>query len=517
MNKPLRPLCLPWLLAPAVAAAEVPDVAVDIPPVHSLVDRVMGELGSPDLVIQPGASPHGYSMRPSEAEALASADVVFWISDDLTPWLARAQDSLADEALKVELMQTPDTRRLAYRQGATFEAHDHGHDGHGHGDHDDHGHDHAHAGGDPHGWLDPVNAQAWLEAIAESLADLDPDNADVYRRNAAEGQAELAALVEELEARLADARGTRFIVFHDAYQYFENRFDVPAAGAISLGDASEPSPARIREIRERVAELSIQCVFREPQFNPALIESVFEGTGVETSIVIDPLGVDLPLGADLYPQLLRGLAEGVTRCAANEAAPSDHSGDHSHDHGHAHDHDEDIYAGDFEDRQVEDRSLSDWAGDWQSVYPYLQDGTLDEVFAHKAAQDAERSAEEIEQYYDTGYRTDVERIEIEDRTVAFYENGDKRSGEYVYDGYEILTYEAGNRGVRYVFEREDGGEALPRYIQFSDHAIHPTDADHFHLYWGDDREALLEEVTNWPTYYPAHLEGEGIVRDMLAH
>ncbi|TLF52384.1 zinc transporter [Halomonas urmiana] len=339
-NTLLRPLCLPWLLAPAVAVAEVPAVAVDIPPVHSLVDRIMGELGSPDLVIQPGASPHGYSMRPSEAEALARAEVAFWVSDDLTPWLARAQDSLADEARKVELMQTPGTRRLAYRQGATFEAHDHGHDdhshdGHGHDEHghddhghDDHGHDPAHEGGDPHGWLDPVNAQAWLEVIAASLADLDPGNADTYRRNAAEGQAELTALVEELEARLADAHEARFIVFHDAYQYFENRFDVPAAGAISLGDASEPSPARVREIQDRVAELGVQCVFREPQYNPALVESVFEGTGVETSLVIDPLGVDLPLGAELYPQLLRRLADGVARCAANEASPRGHGHDH---------------------------------------------------------------------------------------------------------------------------------------------------------------------------------------------
>ncbi|MGM0986672.1 MAG: zinc ABC transporter substrate-binding protein [Pseudomonadota bacterium] len=337
MNKLLRPLCLPWLLVPAVAIAEVPAVAVDIPPVHSLVDRVMGELGTPDLVIQPGASPHGYSMRPSEAEALASADAVFWVSDELTPWLARARPSLSDDALEVELMEIPGTRRLDYRQGATFEAHDHAHDDHGHDDHahdhdhdHDHGHDHdhqhesghdhdhghAHEGVDPHGWLDPVNAQAWLEAIAESLADLDPDNADAYRQNAAEGQAELDSLIDELETRLADARDARFIVFHDAYQYFESRFDLPAVGAISLGDASDPSPARIREIQGRVAELGVQCVFREPQFNPALVESVFEGSGVETSIVIDPLGVDIPLGSDFYPQLLRQLANGVTRCAA---------------------------------------------------------------------------------------------------------------------------------------------------------------------------------------------------------
>ncbi|MEQ5820567.1 zinc ABC transporter substrate-binding protein [Halomonas sp. SCS19] len=288
----------------------------------------MGDLGTPQLVIQPGASPHGYAMRPSEAEALAQADVVFWVSDGLTPWLAKTRQSLAADAQQVELMESAGTQRLTYRQGATFEAHDHdeheehegrghheGHDGHEHEQHAGHDH-HDHSGWDPHGWLDPVNAQAWLDAIATSLAELDPDNADIYRHNAEEARSELDDLIDELETRLQQTQGTRFIVFHDAYQYFERRFDVPAAGAISLGDASDPSPARIREIQQRVAELGVQCVFREPQFNPALVDSVFAGTGVETSLVIDPLGVDLPLGTELYPALLRQLADGVARCAA---------------------------------------------------------------------------------------------------------------------------------------------------------------------------------------------------------
>ena len=321
----LPSLSLPLMLAPAVAVAEVPSVAVDIPPVHSLVARVMGELGSPDLVIQSGASPHGYSMRPSEARALSDADVVFFVSDELTPWLAKARASLAAEADAVELMEVPGTLHLTYRSGPTFEAHHHAdeassahgeeHDEHGgheaHADHDEHGHD----GENPHGWLDPVNAHTWLGAIAESLAAQDPEHAATYRSNAQVGQQELEALTESLSARLAQVQGTRYIVFHDAYQYFEHRFDVPASGAISLGDASTPSPARVKEIQARVKQDDIQCVFREPQYNPALIESVFEGTGVKTSIVFEPLGVGLPLGETLYPQLIERLGQGILRCA----------------------------------------------------------------------------------------------------------------------------------------------------------------------------------------------------------
>lgn len=166
----------------------------------------------------------------------------------------------------------------------------------------------------PHGWLDPVNARIWLGAIAESLATLDPEHADRYRENARLGKADLEALTDTLETQLAEDHETRFIVFHDAYQYFESRFGISAAGAISLGDARKPSPARIEELRDLVDALNIDCVFSEPQYNPALVESVFGDTGVDTSVVIDPLGTDLPLDDELYPQLLRQLADGVVHC-----------------------------------------------------------------------------------------------------------------------------------------------------------------------------------------------------------
>ncbi len=186
-------------------------------------------------------------------------------------------------------------------------------------------------------------------------------------------------------------------------------------------------------------------------------------------------------------------------------------------HAHAHDHDDDqIYRGYFEDDQISDRSLSDWAGDWQSVYPYLLDGTLDPVMAHKA-ENGDQSAEDYRAYYEFGYRTNVDRITIEGDTVTFHSDGTSLAARYASDGYEILTYPRGNRGVRFIFEKTGGDEAAPRYIQFSDHKIAPEAADHYHLYWGDDRAALLEELTNWPTYYPAALNAEQIIAEMMAH
>lgn len=191
-------------------------------------------------------------------------------------------------------------------------------------------------------------------------------------------------------------------------------------------------------------------------------------------------------------------------------------GEH-HDHEHSHDHgDDQIYQGYFDDDQVEERALSDWAGDWQSVFPYLEDGTLDPVMKHKA-ENGDKTAEEYHEYYEVGYQTDVERIVIEGDSVTFYENGKPHQARYASDGYEILTYEAGNRGVRFIFEKIEGDEDAPQYIQFSDHRIAPATADHYHLYWGDDRAALLEEVTNWPTYYPSSSSADEIVHDMIAH
>lgn len=211
---------------------------------------------------------------------------------------------------------------------------------------------------------------------------------------------------------------------------------------------------------------------------------------------------------------------------SNETKPSSSASEESSEmyeqtsESHTHDHDEkteQIYNGYFEDSQVKDRLLSDWEGDWQSVYPYLQDGTLDEVFSYKAEHKGDMTAEEYKEYYNKGYQTDVDRILIQQDTVKFFKNGKDYSGEYMYDGHEILTYEAGNRGVRYIFKLAKEAKGLPQYIQFSDHSIYPNKAGHYHLYWGDDREALLDEVTHWPTYYPSKMDGHDIAHEMMAH
>ena len=340
MSRKLLILSLTTALSGGLASAEVPQVAVDIAPVHSLVTRVMDGVGAPNLVIQVGASPHEYSLRPSEAQALQDANLVFWIGSDLTPWLADAIQTLAPNASTTALLESEGTIELEFRESALFEAHAHGdhnedkhadhddHDDHDedkhadHDDHDDHDEDkHAdhddhddHGAHDPHAWLSPQNAKTWLNVIASKLSAADPKNAGIYFSNAAAGQTEIDALIAEVNVTLKPVRGMNFIVFHDAYQYFENDFDFPASGAISISDASDPSPARIQEIQGRISNEGIDCVLAEPQFNSGLVATVMDGSEAKTGI-LDPLGAGLQPGAKLYLELIRNLSKALRNCS----------------------------------------------------------------------------------------------------------------------------------------------------------------------------------------------------------
>jgi len=329
MSRKLLTLSLTTTLMGGWAYADTPQVAVDIAPVHSLVARVMDGVGTPDLIIQPGASPHEYSLRPSEAAALQNANLVFWIGPDLTPWLTDTIKTLAPDAAVTALMEVDGTIKLEFREGALFEAHAHeddddhvdeAHDDHDeearHDDHDDDetGHEgHGQGAHDPHAWLSPQNAMTWLNVIAGQLSAADPDNAGAYFTNAAAGRTEMEALIGEVIATLDPVRDGQFLVFHDAYQYFEMDFDFPASGAISIGDASDPSPARIAEIQDRIAEQGIDCVLAEPQFNPGLVATVLDGTEAGTGM-LDPLGSDLEPGSALYSQLIRNLSTALAGC-----------------------------------------------------------------------------------------------------------------------------------------------------------------------------------------------------------
>ncbi|MEP4763133.1 MAG: zinc ABC transporter substrate-binding protein [Anderseniella sp.] len=384
------------LASSAVSAMADVNVVASIKPVHSLVAAVMEGVGEPGLIVGGAGSPHNYALKPSQAQMLESAKVVFWVGHEMEAFLEKPLETIAANARAVELFDAHGLVKLEFREGGAFDEHSHeeeaGHDDHDHGkkaeadhddhdhdkkaeadhddhdhdkkaeadhddhdhdkkaeadhddhdhgkkaeaDHDDHDHDkkaeaghddhdhdkkaetghegHAHGKFNPHIWLDPVNAKALVHEIEEVLVKADPKNAGKYKANAEKVMARLDELVVEVSADLKPVHDKGFIVFHDAYQYFEKRFDVAAAGSITVSPEVMPGAERITEIRAKVQELGAACVFAEPQFEPKLVSTVTEGTQAKSG-VLDPLGAALDNGPELYFQLIRNMAASFKTC-----------------------------------------------------------------------------------------------------------------------------------------------------------------------------------------------------------
>ena len=354
------------------ANAEIKVVA-SIKPIHSLASYLMDGIAKPDLIVDGYASPHGFAMKPSHAKMLQNADLIFWVGEDLESFLEKPLSSIAKKAEKIELMETKGLQVLKFRERNIFDEHDHddhghddhgkkeddhddhGHDDHGkkeddhdhddhgkkeddhdhddhgkkeddhdhdhddHGkkedDHDDHGHDdhdgHAHGEFDPHIWLDPINAKAMLNEMAEHLIENDPKNEAKYKSNLAKALQEIDKLTIDVMTDLSSSVSS--IVFHDAYQYFEERFNVKVLGAFTVNTDVMPGAEQLAEIREIIEHDKVACVFSEPQFNPDIITAVAKDMKIKTG-VLDPLGATLDPGKDLYFNLIRNMSASFKGC-----------------------------------------------------------------------------------------------------------------------------------------------------------------------------------------------------------
>ena len=301
------------------ANAEIKVVA-SIKPIHSLASYLMDGIAKPDLIVDGYASPHGFAMKPSHAKMLQNADLIFWVGEDLESFLEKPLSSIAKKAEKIELMETKGLQVLKFRERNIFDEHDHddhGHDDHGkkEDDHDDHGHDdhdgHAHGEFDPHIWLDPINAKAMLNEMAEHLIENDPKNESKYKSNLAKALQEIDKLTIDVMTDLSSSVAS--IVFHDAYQYFEKRFNVNILGAFTVNTDVMPGAEQLAEIREIIEHDKVACVFSEPQFNPDIIKAVAKDMNIKTGVV-DPLGATLDPGKDLYFNLIRNMSASFKGC-----------------------------------------------------------------------------------------------------------------------------------------------------------------------------------------------------------
>ena len=314
------------------ANAEI-KVVTSIKPIHSLASYLMDGAGKPDLIVDGFNSPHGFSMKPSHAKMLQNADLIFWIGEDLENFLEKPLNSIAKKAEKIELIEIKGLNVLKFRERNIFDEHDHddhakkedshddhakkedGHDDHakkedGHDDHDEH-EGHGHGEYDPHVWLDPINAKVILKEMTEHLIENDSKNASTYKSNLDKALKDIDKLTMDVMTELNES--TSSIVFHDAYQYFEKRFNVKILGAFTVNTDVMPGAEQLSEIREIIEHDKVKCIFSEPQFNPDIIKVVAKDMNIKTGVV-DPLGATLNPGKNLYFDLIRNMSASFKGC-----------------------------------------------------------------------------------------------------------------------------------------------------------------------------------------------------------
>ncbi len=303
-----------------VTKAAPPNVVVSIKPLHSLVAGVMDGVSNPELLLKGGASPHHYALKPSEAKLLGNAGLVISIGPNMEVFLIKPLEALAAKTRHLVATDSPGVITLSARSGGIWETH--AHDDHEKAeDPKDHDHDHDHAASqthDPHIWLDPRNAKAITAAVAAALAQIDTENAPRYIANAEKLAARLDALDSELSVQLAPIASRPFIVFHDAYQYFEKRYGLQALGSITVTPEQQPGARRVKEIKDKIVQVDAACVFAEPQYEPRLVQMLIAETNAKSG-TLDPEGTGLAAGPDLYFSLMRAIGQELVTCLAPKA------------------------------------------------------------------------------------------------------------------------------------------------------------------------------------------------------
>ena len=303
------------------ANAEI-KVVTSIKPIHSLASYLMDGIGKPGLIVDGYASPHSFSMKPSHAKMLQNADIVFWVGEGMENFLKKPLSSIAKKAKKIELIEVKGLNILKFRERNIFEEHNHDDHAKKEDDHDDHDHDdhakkkddhdgHAHGDYDSHIWLDPMNAKVILNKMAEHLIENDTENTSKYKNNLKKALKEIDTLTIQVMTELNKSLPS--IVFHDAYQYFEQRFNVNILGAFTVNPDVMSGAEQLAKIREIIEHENVACVFSEPQFNPDIINAVAKDMKIKTG-VLDPLGATLDPGKNLYFDLIKNMSLSFKDC-----------------------------------------------------------------------------------------------------------------------------------------------------------------------------------------------------------
>lgn len=464
-------------------------------PMYDFTKNIVGDEGDVSLLINGGVEPHDYEPSAKDIAKISESDALVYDNENMETWVPTVVDSLTESKVK----PIKATQDLVLLPGGEEEEHDHSEQGH-------------HHEYDPHLWLSPYRAKMLVEKITAQLSEAFPEKASAFQTNAQAYLEKLSQLDEEYTAAFKDAKQKNFVTQHTAFHYLALDYGLNQVGITGISPETEPTPSRLAELTKYIKDNGIQYIYFEENASEKIAQTLATETGVELAVLnpLESLTEEAQKQGEDYISVMKENLTALRK--TTDVAGTDIQPEVATDT-------KTVANGYFEDKDVKDRTLSDYAGKWQSVYPYLLDGTLDQVFDYKSKLSPSMTTAEYKDYYTAGYKTDVKQINITDSTMEFVkDDGTTASAQYRYVGYKILQYQKGNRGVRYLFESTTTDSSAPKYVQFSDHNIAPVKTAHFHIFAGDEsQEALLEEMDNWPTYYPTTLTGFEIAQEMIAH
>lgn len=466
-------------------------------PMYDFTKNIVGDEGEVKLLIPAGSEPHDYEPSAKDMTTIHDADVFVYHNENMESWVPKAAKGWKTGSPNM----VEGTKNMVLLPGSEEAGHHH--------DHGEEGHHHAY---DPHTWVSPQMAIKEVMSIKDQLAKLYPKKAKQFTTNAEKYLSKLKKLDADYTAALSEAKQKSFVTQHAAFGYLALDYGLKQVPIAGLTPEQEPSASRLAELKDYVEKNGIKYIYFEKNANDKIAQTLAKEAKVNLA-VLNPLESltkkQLADGEDYLSVMKENLKslEKTTGVAGNEIQTEQSEPTAKT-----------VANGYFKDEDVKERQLSDYAENWQSVYPLLKDGTLDQVFDYKAKINKDKPAAEYKEYYAEGYRTDVEQIDITKDTMDFIVNGEHHKFTYKAAGYKILNYEKGNRGVRFLFETEDPEAGRFKYVQFSDHGIAPGKAVHFHIFFGgESQEKLFEEMHNWPTYYPTVLSGHEIAQEMMAH
>ena len=316
MTKKISIIILFFFSSVNVFASETIGIITTIKPIDSLVSAVVGDTGKTISLIPSETSPHEFRLKPSDARALQNGNIIFYISPHLETSIVKVFETLPKNIKIINLMEETGIENLSIRDNEAWELHDH-HDDKKHDDHDKHAqkdeHDDHKSKDDVHIWLDPENAIKIIKKVNTELSFFFPENAKIYDENATKIINKIKSLKKQLKKELLPIKEKPYIVFHDAYQYFEKTFGLNAVGSIALEDDIASSPKQISFIKNKIIKSKASCVFQEPQFDNKLVKTVIEGTQAKIG-TLDPLGFGIKEKEDFYLQLLRNMSKNLKEC-----------------------------------------------------------------------------------------------------------------------------------------------------------------------------------------------------------